>query len=787
LYSNLDTIYKNIGTDTLKIDIAATIKNAVNFLSSQKVFWSISAAENNDMFVHQVSNLSNASDSLLLWVNPTLSETKFTFDLSLDYLDLYFKNQTITVVVTGKPNQKPLILDSIPEQIATIGKTFEPLYLPDYIKDDYTQFENLKIKADTNAYFNLTVKDGYLTATQTDGMFTGTTQTVLKVVDEAGLETDFGIQYTQPYLVNVPLKNVNPSASFYVSKVFVRPDDQVRFYTVLASTDSVFWDFSGGNQVSGTTVNPEVMFQKPGLYTITLTAKNENGVVSVLKNNYIVVSAMSPQDTTICKGDSVTITAIGAGFNAYAWNNDIFQPNPSIKVAPMQTTTYIVKMKKSLSIIIDSVIIHVATQPELGKDSSFCDGNTVRLNPGLFKSYYWNGLNTEGQSSYFDVTTGGKVTVKTIDSKGCVSSDSINLIVNPKPIVNLGKDSTFCWKDTITLNAGNTGSSFVWNTGKTTQTIIADTTKSYSVTVTNASKCSTSDTVQINVIVPIVPQIGVVTQSESGMNLIAWEPQFDKGIKLYHVWLESSTTGVFTLINTNAIDSLTYAIDLNSDPQTQSFNYALTSVDAACGNESYRSKIHSSIHLKCVLLDAKTVTATWNSYSGIAVTQYIIYRAKKGETIMPYDTINVDPGKSEIIYTDTNAIGLNSMYRVEFNLPNKVSPSKLKSDSGPFSQSLSNMAESQLVGIDITSLDASVKAYPNPANGIVYVSIQGNTPNEYEIELTDAIGRRLFQANTGKITDKTVLIESSSFASGMYMLKVISSNGIISKKIVITR
>ena len=39
------------------------------------------------------------------------------------------------------------------------------------------------------------------------------------------------------------------------------------------------------------------------------------------------------------------------------------------------------------------------------------------------------------------------------------------------PSVNLGKDTTICEGNTLMLNAGNPGSSYIWNTGATTQTI----------------------------------------------------------------------------------------------------------------------------------------------------------------------------------------------------------------------------------------------------------------------------------------------------------------------------
>jgi len=65
------------------------------------------------------------------------------------------------------------------------------------------------------------------------------------------------------------------------------------------------------------------------------------------------------------------------------------------------------------------------------------------------------------------------------------------------PIVNLGSDTTQCG-GTVTLDAGNAGSSYLWSTGATTQTIMVSVSGNYSATVTNAYG-SSSDTVAVTI------------------------------------------------------------------------------------------------------------------------------------------------------------------------------------------------------------------------------------------------------------------------------------------------
>ena len=62
--------------------------------------------------------------------------------------------------------------------------------------------------------------------------------------------------------------------------------------------------------------------------------------------------------------------------------------------------------------------------------------------------------------------------------------------------VDLGEDQSFCEGSSITLDAQNPGSTFLWNTGDTTQTLQVDSAGQYIVTVTRCSS-SSSDTINI--------------------------------------------------------------------------------------------------------------------------------------------------------------------------------------------------------------------------------------------------------------------------------------------------
>jgi hypothetical protein len=92
--------------------------------------------------------------------------------------------------------------------------------------------------------------------------------------------------------------------------------------------------------------------------------------------------------------------------------------------------------------------------------------------------------------------------VNVADTSGHSSLDSIFIEVYALPIIELGADTSICGSVSWTLDAGNPGSTYLWSTGETTQTIEISTdevyeTIEYSVTVTNENACANSGSINI--------------------------------------------------------------------------------------------------------------------------------------------------------------------------------------------------------------------------------------------------------------------------------------------------
>ena len=78
----------------------------------------------------------------------------------------------------------------------------------------------------------------------------------------------------------------------------------------------------------------------------------------------------------------------------------------------------------------------------------------------------------------------------------------LDVIVNELPIVNLGNDTTILGGELLTLDAGNTGCTYQWSTGETTQTIVVTQSGDYEVVVSNACG-DVSDNIYVDVLVGV--------------------------------------------------------------------------------------------------------------------------------------------------------------------------------------------------------------------------------------------------------------------------------------------
>ncbi len=197
-------------------------------------------------------------------------------------------------------------------------------------------------------------------------------------------------------------------------------------------------------------------------------------------------------DTTICQGNSVQLNA--ASQNAsYLWNTGATSATLSVNT----TGKYWVTSTVGTCSAADTINVTVNQNPvlELGNDTTICQGNSVQLNATYPNAtYLWSDGST---ASSITASTTGKYKV-TSTLNGCSLKDSLNVTVNPLPVVYLGNDTTICQGNSVPLNAAYTGATHVWNTGATSATLSVITSGNYSVTNT-LNGCTATDAINVTV------------------------------------------------------------------------------------------------------------------------------------------------------------------------------------------------------------------------------------------------------------------------------------------------
>jgi gliding motility-associated-like protein len=262
--------------------------------------------------------------------------------------------------------------------------------------------------------------------------------------------------------------------------------------TLFASGGNTY-AWSNGQTTSSITVTPTTTTT----YTVTVTditgcTASSNAVVTVRPLPVIVVTP----DRSICLGQSATITASGA--STYLWS-PLGSTASTVTVSPTSSTSYAVTGTDAFGCSSTSFsTITVNQLPQVNLASTFvCPGGSAILNAGNPGStYQWsNGQNSQS----ITVNAAGTYTVTVTNTQGC-STIATAVVSQGGSFSNSLQNASFCAGGSTTLNAGNPGSSYLWNTGATTQSITVNSGGNYSVIITDANGCSgiLNTTVNVN-------------------------------------------------------------------------------------------------------------------------------------------------------------------------------------------------------------------------------------------------------------------------------------------------
>lgn len=228
------------------------------------------------------------------------------------------------------------------------------------------------------------------------------------------------------------------------------------------------------------------------------------------------LSLQLPNDTTLCEGQSVTLTASGSGgLNtgySFSWDNGLGN-GASKTVTPDTTTMYKVVLSDACSEQSDSDYVQVQIRPELSismrTDTLICRGESVYLyatasGGDSTYNYSWNQGITASHPPL--VSPSHSITYRLIVSDNCTAEDDtaeVNILVRDSLSVIVNTDTTICRGESAQLRANMFGGYFPgyalsWNqalNGDSSHIVSPDYTTQYQVIFTDncTSKDDTAD------------------------------------------------------------------------------------------------------------------------------------------------------------------------------------------------------------------------------------------------------------------------------------------------------
>ena len=195
-------------------------------------------------------------------------------------------------------------------------------------------------------------------------------------------------------------------------------------------------------------------------------------------------------------------------------------------------------------------------------DKTVCAGESATFDAGPgFSLYYWN---TAANTRTMATSTGGKYMVNVTNAQGCKASDTVELIVNANPQVDLGADKKACEGSNFTLTSNVTASSYLWNNNATSNSIVVNTSGKYSLTVTDVNGCKGSDDIQLSIIARPLVDLGADKQICAGSSVLL-NTNLDASASVY--WSTGAKDKAIIVNRTGA-----YMVQAYYDPTCPSFD-----------------------------------------------------------------------------------------------------------------------------------------------------------------------------------------------------------------------
>jgi hypothetical protein len=302
-------------------------------------------------------------------------------------------------------------------------------------------------------------------------------------------------------------------------------------------------------------------------------------------------------NNAICAGQTISLSDMSQN-TPTAWSYTLTGGTPSISSVQNPTVTYLTPGVYSITLVTSNITntsvpmvktITVSSTPMLTVSAApICAGNTATINSSGAFTYT---LNTNATGSSILVTPVATTNYTVTGFNGCVSTQTVDVIVNPMPNVNIASNSTsVCAGNTVSLNASG-AATYSWNTGSTANAIVVTPTAStvYLVNGTTGMCTKTASASIAYVPVPNITASGIDSSFCAGETITLTATG-----ALTYTWSTGSNAPIIT---DSPMSATTYTVTGSNAAGCSSSIILVQTITAICaGIEEHKTNTSISVY-----------------------------------------------------------------------------------------------------------------------------------------------------------------------------------------------